>query len=173
MLCVYDEGPVNPSFEKDLKAIAKKEKQITEIYTKNIVHFLLCCLRLGVEKTNLCCKKRQSVTAPIIVRSKCFTGKADATLIKFRVKLPDKGISAGGRMSVALVGPFKGVVPIEIYTHGGRGNSDDTEESILKAQFNSGKINKGLDSMSRASFVFGWRGGKSWRRPQRLPGGGG
>lgn len=137
MLCVYDEGPVNPSFEKDLKAMAKKEQQIKEIYTKNIVHFLLCCLRLGVKKTNLCCTKRQSVAAPIIVRSNCFTGKADTTLIKFRVKLPNKGISAGGRMSVVLVGPFKGVVPIEIYTHGGRGDSEDTEESTLKAKFNS------------------------------------
>lgn len=40
-------------------------------------------------------------------------------------------------MSVALVGPFKGVVPIEIYTHGVRGDTSDTEESILKAKFKS------------------------------------
>ena len=68
----------------------------------------------------------------VIRRSFCID---EAMLIKFRIRFPNRGISAGGRLSAAVVMKDGYVVPLEIYTHGMRGNGDDTNDKELERKF--------------------------------------
>lgn len=135
MPIIYDRAPENPSFENDLKDFKRKERQIESIYEAEIVPFLLYwlyCMQAGIQQ-DIKFKQYTSI-GPLVIRSRDFCIK-DAVLIKFRLKLPNRGKSAGGRLSAVVAIKEDCVVPLEIYSHSMRGNGDDTNDKELEKKF--------------------------------------
>lgn len=131
-MLLFDKKHINSSFFNELKDLVKKEPLLSDIYMKKVVPFLFCCLANGYDKIKHKCEIKEISDYYVLSHNIVIE---NTTLVKFRVRLSGRGSSASARISAIFVTPFKGIIPLEIYTHGIKGNGKSTPIDSLAKKF--------------------------------------
>lgn len=133
--------PLSPAFGREFKTITKKEPHFEqEIFDKYVVPFIRDCAAVGdpQDQNYKRVSERYSPTIGNVSYYPLVFGTAVFHCIKFGVKRDlKKSLSAGCRLTIAIT-PIKSdmnediIIAIEIYTHGIKGNGEETNHKEIK-----------------------------------------